>query len=528
MSKLTWTAFSGVKPKVDARLLPDGSAQVADNTNTESGGVRSLRGLLDIMPLAKLGEIKTIYRFGQALTSATQFWFHWTSEVDVVKGPINNDTAERTYWTGDGAPKYTVAQSSTVGNDLPSAWFPLGVPFPSSAPVLAATGEFAATAAQETRVYVYTFVTPNGEESAPSAPGSVTMYVGQSVTISQLLTAADNNAPIARKRVYRAQRGVYLFVAEIAATATGFIDTIESGSLSEPCPSVNWDLPPDDMYGLHAGPNGMMIGLDGYEVCLCEPNRPHAWPSIYRQTLPFPTVGVGQFGQSFVVLTTGLPSILTGTHPANMSVASADFYHPCLSRRSIVSAAGAVIWASPDGLVTLGPDIERNLTEDIFTPAQWRAMNPETLIGAWHEGWYVGTFAFGGGRTGFMFHPATLEWVNLPGLRATAMYRDTVGDALYMCVGNRIQKFRAGAPLPFTWKSNKAVTPMTDFVAARVTGGYPIVFRLYRNGVARFQKTVRSDEPFKLPAGLGRTWEVEVEGTNEVLGIAMSTTEVDL
>ena len=28
--KVTWTKFSGIRPKVDTRLLPDGNAQVAD------------------------------------------------------------------------------------------------------------------------------------------------------------------------------------------------------------------------------------------------------------------------------------------------------------------------------------------------------------------------------------------------------------------------------------------------------------------------------------------------------------------
>lgn len=525
--KLTWTAFSGIRPKVDARLLPEGAAQAADNINTERGGLRPIEGLQDIMALVKAGVVKTIYRFGQGIDSATQFWFHWTGEVDVVKGPINNDTSERTYWTGDGGPKYTTAQAGTSGADLPSTWFPLGVSFPNAKPALAAIGEFTATAATETRVYVYTFVTVNGEESAPSAPTSVEIHVGQGVLISDMLTAADNAAVLTHKRIYRAQRGVYLFVAEIASSATSFSDTVSSDALSEPCPSVDWDMPPDSMYGLHSGPNGMMIALDGYDVCLCEPFRPHAWPASYRQTMPYPTVGIGQFGQSFVILTRGLPSILTGTHPANMSVSSAEFYQPCLSRRSIVSAAGSVIWASPDGLVAIGASGEQNLTAALFTPKQWRALNPETLIGAWHEDWYIGTFEQNGERTGFMFRISTQEWVNLPGLRATAMYRDTVGDALYVCVGNRIQKFRAGDPVPYNWLSQKVVTPLTDFVAARVTGTYPVSFTLRRNNKPVLTKRVMSDEPFKLPAGLGNEWEIGLAGTNEVLGVVLATSEAE-
>lgn len=525
--KLTWTSFSGIRPKVDEHLLPDGNAQVASNTNTERGGLRPLEGLLDIVALAK-SQVKSIYRFGQATSSETQYWFHWTTDVDVVKGPIADDTSERTYWTGDGPPKYTTTALGTAGSNLPAASRPLGIPPPASAPLLAASGTATEGGGSETRVYIYTFVTENGEESAPSAPATVNIIAGQGVLISGMLTAAPNGAALSTKRIYRAQRGVYLFVAEIPSATTSYDDTIGSDLLGEPCPSVEWDVPSDTMYALTGGSNGMMAALDGYTARLCEPFRPHAWPMAYSQTVMYPGVGLGHFGQTFVILTTGLPYLLTGAHPANMSLTPAKFYQPCVAKRSIVAAGGDVIWASPDGLVALGNSGEQNLTAELFTPEQWRALAPETMIGAWHEGWYVGSYDKGEGRVGFMLRPATQEWVDLPELAATAMYRDTVGDALYVCVGDRIQKFRAGDALAYTWKSQRVTSPLTDFVAARVTGTYPVTFRLYKDTVLKMDKTVSSDEPFKLPAGLARQWEVEVAGSNTVLGIAMATSEGEL
>ncbi len=524
MNKLTWTQFSGIRPKVDASLLPDGNAQVADNIDTEHGGLAALAGTRDIMALVKPG-VKTIYRFGQALNSETQYWFHWTTEVDVVKGPIANDTLERTYWTGDGVPRYTTSEVATAGSNLPSTSYPLGIPAPVGAPLLLVAGTPTAGSSAETRVYIYTFVTANGEESAPSAPATTSFHPGQTITVSEMATTADNNAVLAFKRIYRSQRGVYLFVAQIAVGVTSFADTVESAALGEVCPSIDWDVPSPTMYGLTGGPNGMMAALDKFTVRLCEPYRPHAWPEIYSQTMQYSAVGIGQFGQSFVILTTGLPSILTGTHPGNMSVSAAEFYQPCLSSRSIVSAAGAVMWASPDGLVSIGAGGEQNLTMALFTPKQWRALAPETLIGAWHEDWYVGTFERAGVRIGFRFRPSTQEWVDLPQLTATAMYRDTAGDALYVAVGDRIQQFGDGIPVAYRWKSGNIVTPLSDFVAARLTGTYPVTFRLYRDGTKIMDKQVLSDEPFKLPAGLGRSWAVEVAGVNQLLGVAIGPNE---
>lgn len=527
--KLAWTTFSGIRPQLDRRLLPDGNAQVAQNVNTEHGALAPVEGVSDVFALAKTG-VRTIYRFGLALNSATQYWFHWTSDVDVVKGPIANDTTERTYWTGDGVPKYTTAALGTAGTNLPSASRPLGVAPPTTKPTLYqfATGSAAEGAGTETRVYVYTFVTDNGEESAPSPPATLNILVGNGMELGQMETTSTNGAVLSTKRIYRAQRGQYLFVAEIPAANAGYTDLIASDQLGEVCPSINWDMPSPTMFALTGGANGMVAAIDGYTVRLCEPFRLHAWPMSYSQTLMYPAVGIGAFATSFVITTTGAPYILTATHPASASLVPAEFYQPCVSKRSMVSTGGEVVWASPDGLVSLGGSGANILTKDLFTTKQWQALKPETMLGEWHEGWYVGSYNPGTGQVGFMFRPATAEWIDLPTLGFTAAYRDTVTDALYLCVDNRVKKFRGGAALSYTWKSRETVTPLLDFVAARVTGDYPVTFRLYRDGALRYTKAVTSDEPFKLPDGLGRQWAVEVSGDKPLLGIAIASSEGEL
>ena len=127
-----------------------------------------------------------------------------------------------------------------------------------------------------------------------------------------------------------------------------------------------------------------------------------------------------------------------------------------------------------------------------------------------------------------MLRPAAQEWVDLPDAQITAMYRDTVGDALYVCVDDRIEQFRAGDRLNFVWKSQQMLSHLTDFAVARVTGTYPLTFKLYKDGALRMTKAVTSDEPFKLPGGLARQWEVEVSGGGELLGVAIATAEGEI
>lgn len=525
--KLSWTAFSGIRPQVDPRLLPNGNAQVADNVNTASGGLSPLEGPLEVMALP-IAEVKTIYRFGQALASATQYWFAWNKYVDVVKGAIADDTSERTYWTGDGAPKYTTADIGTTGSPLPSASRPLGVPAPTTAPTLTAAGSGDASGLSETRVVIYTFVTDNGEESAPSPPATIDILIGQTVDISGMETAASNAAVLNTKRIYRAQAGAYLFASEIPAADATYSDTVATDALGEPCPSVGWDMPPASMTGLTGGPSGMMAAVDGYNVLFAEPFRPHAWPQAYAQAVAYPLVGLGQFGNSFIALTTGRPFVMTGAHPANMSVVPAGFYQPCVSKESIVSTGDDVIWASPTGFASMGQGGARELTAGIFTTAQWQALKPETIIGSWYEHRYVGSYDPGDGRHMFTFDPATQEWVDLPGLACTALYRDTVGDALYLSVGDHIQKYRGGADLSYTWQSQDVVTPLMSFAVARVTGSYPTTFKLYKDGTLAMTKSVTSDEPFKLPDANARLWSISVAGSEETLGVAIATTETEI
>ena len=83
------------------RSLANSQAQNAVNTKLLSGELEAFHDLSSIVTPSKAGTKKTIYRFGQDVTNEAQYWFHWTSDIDVVRGPINGDTSERTYWTGE-------------------------------------------------------------------------------------------------------------------------------------------------------------------------------------------------------------------------------------------------------------------------------------------------------------------------------------------------------------------------------------------------------------------------------------------
>jgi hypothetical protein len=142
--------FVGLTPKLDARLLPQNAAQTAVGTKINNGTVRAWNEPYLTASLPKVGTIKSIYRFGQQVGGDSLYWFHWLTDVDVVRGPVADEAAERTYWTGDGQPKYTYFPMAVQGgSNYPVAWYRLGIPAPLT-PVSLSIGDLPAQDAVET------------------------------------------------------------------------------------------------------------------------------------------------------------------------------------------------------------------------------------------------------------------------------------------------------------------------------------------------------------------------------------------
>jgi len=186
--------FGGIAPKIPARYLADEQAQTAVNCPTWKGPLAPLLDTAFVTSLSKSGDLQSVYRFGLDVDSETQYWFHWTTDVDVVRGFINGDTSERTYYTGDGVPKVTDNTLALgAGTNYPLNFYQLGVPAPASPATCAIGGTPDANSSTETRVYTYTFVNSWGEESAPaSASLSIDVETGETVTVSTATSVTGN------------------------------------------------------------------------------------------------------------------------------------------------------------------------------------------------------------------------------------------------------------------------------------------------------------------------------------------------
>ena len=210
MTLLAFTQFSGIAPRMAPWKLAEGQAQIAKNVRLSARTLKPWKNPLQVATVTASGDPSTIYRFGQALVSDTQYWFNWAADVDVVKGAISGDATERTYFTHPSlGPRVTNNSLALTGGsgDYPWNSYKLGVPAPTAAPTVSVSGGSGSVI--ESREYVITYVTLLGEEGPPSPVSSVAdLRAGDTASLSGLGTSYPAGySNISAKRIYRTLSG---------------------------------------------------------------------------------------------------------------------------------------------------------------------------------------------------------------------------------------------------------------------------------------------------------------------------------
>jgi len=539
--------FLGMAPQLNPINMDQRLSQNAVNTKVIYGNLRPWNALGATGGLTKSsGVIKTIYRWGENQTSEDNYWFSWTTDVDVVRAPIDGDTTERTYFTGDGAPKVTnnsltlpglsitsngqyVPSSGDGNGTYPSNSYLLGVPAPTTAPVATVTGT--ATNAADVALsvaYVVTYVTSIYEESAPSAPSNVVSYkLGQTVNLTNLPSAPDGNRLITLKRIYRSNTGskgtAYQFVVELPVATTSYSDTKDSADLGETVATWGWSEPPATMQGLKLLANGIGLGFSGNTLYPSEPFALYAYPVAYQLSTESPIVGIGVFGQSAFIGTKSNPYVVTGAAPESLSMIKLEAKQACVSKRSIVEMNGGVVYASPDGLFLVNGNGISQITAGLLSREDWQKYVPSSIHAYEIDGRYIAFYDTGTVQGGLVFDLfSTTPSFTKVDFYATAGYSDRLRDILYLKIPSTttVQKWEGGSSnLTFTWRSKKfrAPRPMCP-AAARIEGtGYPFTFKLYADDVLKFTKTVTSAAAFRLPSAYkAQIFEMEFSGTGQI------------
>lgn len=534
--------FLGANLALDAKLLRPEIGVVSLNQKLGRGDLRPWRipATVATVPSGR----KTIYRFGRDTASDASYWFSWTTIVHAVRAFIADDTTERTYYTGSGAPKVADNTISIATAPFPTAFRDLGVPQPVGKPTL--TQVSAGTGDDETRFYLYTFVTDRNEESAPSPVSDpIVCKPGAVINIGNIDAVPSGSHGINRVRIYRTQAATggaaeFFFLREISAATSTQDDArgLGSDTLRTNGPSGllgrQWTPPPADLKNLVGMNNGMMAGISGRAVRFCEPYEFHAWPAAY-EVLPEDTpVALAFFQSSLLVLTTGTPLLLSGTAPEVMDGPPVEFIAACVSVQSVVNFKHGACWATATGLAYVGSNgPPRILTEGLMLREDWQALAPSTIVAGQYAGRYMGFYNDGAGLKGFMLNPlAPEEGIYFFSTGYSACWFDPLQETFYVLDGTAVKKWDAGnTSMTVTFRSKLFRTPApTNYAVGEViASSYPWTFKLWADGNLVHERTVTGSDSFTLPGGfMADRWQIEVSGTGACQGVAIAESVAEL
>lgn len=528
MPRIDITNFWGEMPRVESHLLADNYASVARNVDLRRGQIAPLKGPLDT-GTTLLSTTETLYWFNREALGGAGYWFQFDGDVDVVAGPIVGDTNLRTYFTGDGVPKYTTTVLAQTGpGPYPTSSYDLGIPAPAA---FTATGPAGTPPAEAVNAsYVITFIDEFGAEGPPSIPTTdVERWDGETVALTNI-PIASGNFNIVSKRIYRSEvGGNFQFVADIVAAQTTFNDTVVSAGLGAVLPSTEWVAPDSNMIGLVDVSNGVLMGWYGKTVAFSEPFRPHAWPPSYELALEYEPVAAALTTSGIVVATKGKPYLLVGSSPAAMSQVKIDEIRACVSKRSMVDMGAYAVYASTDGLVAAGGTEASLISEAAITPEQWRALKPETIHAYRFDDRYLAFYDDGTTQGSFTFHPK--EGFLFYDEYADIGFLDEQTGDVYLKQVTALTKWNEGTDMAVTWRSKKWHTPR--HAALKVckvdADAYPVSVEFFQDGVSVKSLNIPNKNAFRVPSqSLYRDFELEVTGAAAVNRIQLATNMSEL
>ncbi|HWH74507.1 MAG TPA: hypothetical protein VNV16_09640 [Methylibium sp.] len=397
---------------------------------------------------------------------------------------------------------------------------------------------------EENRAYLVTYVTDRGEESKPG-PISAIVEVDQNDTVDITVPAPPAGRHITHFNLYRSNSTNTQVAAQLVpndADENGWpidtltvTDTKKSAELLEPCPTLLWDEPPEDLRGLVGGANGGMAGFRGNELCPCVPYVPYAFPVSMRITTEWPIVGLGASGQNYFVGTRGRPYIVTGADTQSLIATKLEDEQACVAKRSIVGMGGGFLYASPDGLCLATLAGVRVLTEEwgLFDRESWQALKPESIVAAESEGCYVFRWDNGSESGMYALHLASRRLIELDNV-GSALYRDAVTDRLYLAEGLAIKAVGAAATKrTAVWKTKLIELPdHQSFAWVQAQSNYEndgtVTVKVYRDGALVHTATLDSREPQRLPPGISNEWEVQIESDCRITSLTLAANTEEL
>jgi len=569
MAGFSVNTFGGQVPKLSSRLLKENLAQSSRNCELLNG---------DLVPTRALGPTTdTLSAAPGTLTSYTDpsaylfdGYLSAGHETEFIIRPLPNDQYDRIYYVDASGQLRVSTHSSltttgsiktiTSGADHAAAVSP-----PATRPTTSASGGSSSINIEV--AYVITYVDQYGAEGPPStASVPLTCKTDDTVTVTNA-AGFINDEGITKFRVYRAVSGSaatrYQYVGESPIGTPGFSDTSlpdwggadawgDDGRKTTPQEVVvsdTWYPAPTDLDGCISAGQGVLIAWRGNTLYFSETFLPHAWPPNYQIVIESDIVGLASIGGAVVVLTNSIPYLVGGNLPSAPSVQRLDTEEACLSRKGITTLGNTCLYASPNGIVAIGMGEMTNITDAFLDRQQWEKMNPsDCRLGVYNDDilmFYQNATSTDvdfdlptngvmqirtGSAEGFiMFHDDDVaQYVVRPHDERLFIITGS-GNTWYLKEWNPTLE-NGGVLRDYIWKSKQFRVPRDICMSALQVDAeaYPINLRLWLDGALVHFQTISSDEPFRLPPGRAKQYEIELSGQHTVRSWVMGQSIQDI
>lgn len=394
-----------------------------------------------------------------------------------------------------------------------------------------------------------------------------------------------------KRRLYRTAGTAAAYQLVHDDVGTSYNDNLsDSAIMGDELISDGWKPPPAGLKGLIVTASGSLAGFMNGEIRLSEPYQGHAWPDAYIYRTAPDIVAIAPMGSAIGVGTEGVPYVLIGSDPAAMASVPANSPYPCLSKRSMVSDGGGVIYSSAAGLIRLDQSAQPTVfSEPWFDPKAWDKKVPSSIVCAVAPGRLYAAYQADGRRGVMVFDMAIGELVE-NSVEAVDIYVDEATAEAYISDTDGISAMLGGEyTAQLVWRSKEFVLPkpenygaakvrfsaaideeLADSIIAEIaaaiafnetilaTGdlggqfnysGYntrrwngsmmrvvpelppsnTVTFTLFADGAERYTKVLTSDAPFRLPSGyLAGRVSVQVSSACEITGIEMAGNMIEL
>lgn len=382
--------------------------------------------------------------------------------------------------------------------------------------------------------YVMTYVDDLGVEGPPSDISDlVVRKADQKVTLSSIPVGTGNAT---KKRLYRSATGSsttgFYFVDEITNATTSYVDWNRDSDLSEKI-TVK-ENPEDDMQGIVMMPGGFALAFKDRTIYASEPYHIHSWPEDYQRTAGSDIVGIIVAGNDALIVTEGIPEMLSGSHPSTLRHSKLAANQSCKSARSLCNIGGNVAFASPDGIVVSSGGSLVVASKQYIQRDQWQSYLPSTMLAEVHD---EKIHLFSSNKSMVFSFGEGINTCTTIDETPAGLFSDPETDNLYMIIDDEIHSYNTSSTVKqLQWKSREFFServwaPNCCRLVADNYSASPNspILKVYANNVEVASITFTNNQARRLPIlRAEKTWSFEVLSYDTVTQVDIATSIQEL